>query len=94
MQLVVLGDRDSDTTAGRVIIKVDQRRERSYRVEVDDRSAVVAADVSTIRLSRDLRVGKHRIRVIFVPDDTTDFDRSRSTVMVLKVKPGAQRQAG
>lgn|GEM_PF-3054580 len=69
-----------------MVIKVDKRRERSYAVPVAARDALSADDVETTRLSKHLRRGKHRVRVIFVPDDATAYDRSRSPVMLLRVR--------
>ena len=86
VQFVVYGDQASDGRAGRVVIKVDKRRERSYAVPVASAGSLSADDVETIRLSKNLRRGKHKVRVILVPDDPTAYDRSKSQLMVVKVK--------
>lgn len=86
VQFVVYGDLASDGRAGRVVIKVDKRRERSYAVPVASRDTLSVNDVETIRLSRNLRRGKHKVRVVFIPDDAAAYERSRSQVMVLRVK--------
>ncbi len=50
------------------------------------RTEVTVDDIEQIRLSRDLRPGKHRIRIIFIPDGASGYDSSRSRVLVLRVK--------
>ena len=50
------------------------------------RSDVMRGDVVEFRLSRKLQPGKHRVAVIFIPDDASVYEPSRSKVLVLTVK--------